>query len=93
MTEPAKPYLTALSALAGARLTVPVDVSLVSRLDDPFLHHLIPAPSRYHVNPSTMARHILTRLAHLVDGEKLSSPDHEVIPDFIPGASLRRLHP
>jgi len=92
VTEPAKPYLTALSALAGARLTVPVDVSLVSRLDDPFLHHLIPAPSRYHVNPSTMARHILTRLAHLVDGEKLSPPAYEVIAEFVAGASLCNLH-
>ena len=93
VTETPNQYLTALTALASAKITVPAEISLVSRLDDPFLHHLIPAPSRYHVNPSTMAGHILTRLAHLVVGEKLRSPVHEVIPEFIPGASLRRWHP
>lgn len=91
MTEHAKPYLTALSALAGARLTVPVDVSLVSRLNDRFLHHLMPATTRYHLNSVTMARHILTRLAHLVEGEKLSPPANEVIAVVAAGASLRNL--
>jgi DNA-binding LacI/PurR family transcriptional regulator/biotin operon repressor len=89
VTETPNQYLTALSALASARLTVPADVSLVSRLNDPFLHHLIPAPTRYHLNPVTMARHILTRMAHLVEGEKLSPPAYEVIAEFMAGASLR----
>jgi len=91
VTETPNQYLTALSALAGAKLTVPADVSLVSRLNDPFLHHLVPTPTSYHLNPVTMARHILTRLAHLVEGEKPSPPALEVIAEFVAGASLRNL--
>lgn len=89
ITETPNQYLTALTALASANIKVPADVSLVSRLNDPFLDHLIPAPTRYHVNPTTMARHILTRLAHIAVSKKISPLDHKVIPEFIPGASLR----
>ena len=92
VTETPNQYLTAWSALARAKLAAPADVSLVSRLNDPFLHHLVPTPTRYHLSPVTMARHILTRLAHLVEGEKLSPPAYEVIAEFVTGASLRNLH-
>jgi len=89
VTETPDQYLTVSSALARLPLRVPEDVSLLSRLDDPFLSSVIPDPTRYHIDPALFARTLTTLLAHLVAGEKLPPTARELVPEFIPGASVR----
>jgi DNA-binding LacI/PurR family transcriptional regulator len=88
VTETPNQYLTVFSLLAQLRLVVPRDVSLVSRLDDPFLAHLTPEPARYRVSPVGFARALTTLLTHLVNGEKLPVAVREIVPEFIKGASI-----
>lgn len=88
LTETPNQYLTVLSALARLRLAVPDDVSLVCRLDDPFLDHLVPEPTRYRVSPVTFARSLVRMAAHLATGEILPHARRLIIPDFVRGGSL-----
>ena len=88
VTETPDQYLTVSSALARLPLRVPEDVSLVSRLDDPFLHSLVPEPARYRIDPALFARSLTTLLAHVVAGEKVPPVARELVPEFIPGASV-----
>lgn len=88
VTETPDQYLTVFSALARLPLRVPEEISLVSRLDDPFLHSLVPEPTRYHIDPALFARSLTTLLAHVVAGEKVPPAARELVPEFIPGASI-----
>ena len=88
ITETPDQYLAVFSALARLRLRVPEEISLVSRLDDPFLHSLVPEPARYQIDPALFARTLTTLLAHLVAGEKVPLTERELVPEFIPGASV-----
>ncbi len=90
ITETSNQYLVVLSALAQLRLVVPHDVSLVSRLDDTYLEHLTPVPTRYRVDPAGFARALTAMVAHVVAGEKLPAVARMIIPDFIKGASIAR---
>jgi DNA-binding LacI/PurR family transcriptional regulator len=89
VTETPDQYLAVFSALARLRLRVPEEISLVSRLDDPFLHSLVPEPARYQIDPALFARSLTTLLAHVVAGEKVPPVARELVPEFIPGASIR----
>jgi LacI family transcriptional regulator len=89
VTETPDQYLTVFSALARLGLRVPEEISLLSRLDDPFLCSLVPEPARYRIDPALFARSLTTLLAHLVAGEKVPPTTRELVPEFIPGASLR----
>lgn len=88
ITETPNQYLTMLSALAQLRLVVPDDVSVVSRLDDPFLDHLVPKPARYRVSPVVFARALVRMAAHLALGEIMPHTRRLLVPDFIRGGSL-----
>lgn len=88
LTETPNQYLTVISALAHLRLVVPGDVSVVSRLDDPFLKHLLPEPARYRVSPVLFARSLVRMAAHLALGENLTHTRRLLVPDFIRGGSL-----
>lgn len=88
LTETPNQYLTVMSALAQLRLVVPDDVSVVSRLDDSFLEHLVPEPARYHISPVVFARSLVRMVAHLALGENLPHTHRLLMPDFIRGGSL-----
>ena len=88
LTETPNQYLTVMSALARLRIAVPDDVSIVCRLDDPFLDHMVPEPTRYRVSPVTFARSLVRMAAHLAAGESLPQARRLLMPDFIRGGSL-----
>jgi DNA-binding LacI/PurR family transcriptional regulator len=88
VTEEPNQYLTVLSALARLRLVVPGDLSVLSRLDDPFLEHLVPAPTRYRISPVTFARTLIRMAAHTAAGDVLPSRRRLIVPEFVPGGSV-----
>jgi len=81
-------YLTVISRLAQLRLRVPGDVSVVSRDDDYYLSFLRPAPTRYYVQPLTLARHRLRAVLDLIENNGLAHTHKIIIPEFIPGGTL-----
>jgi LacI family transcriptional regulator len=81
-------YLTVVSFLAQRGLSVPRDVSLVSREDESFLTYLRPAPARYTCNPKTYARRLMLQLQWIFAGERGAHTLHRIEPKFHAGDSL-----
>jgi len=67
-------YASVVTLLAGMRLRVPHDISLVSRDDDPLLDALFPAPARYTVSPQAFARRLIGPISYLIRGVPVCSP-------------------
>lgn len=88
LVETPHQYITVLSTLARMRKVVPEDVSLISRLDDPFMQHFEPEPARYRVDPVLFARALATMVSHLAEGEALQPRVREIVPEFITGRSV-----
>lgn len=51
-------YLAASTQISYRGLRIPLDVSLISRDDDPFLEFLEPSPTRYLIKPHIFAKNI-----------------------------------
>lgn len=93
VVEDPNQYLTVFSAVTALGLAVPTDVSLISRLDDPFLAHLVPPPARYRVEPAAFSRALMGLLARLTTREPLPSRGRKIVPDFIAGGSVSAPRP
>jgi DNA-binding LacI/PurR family transcriptional regulator len=88
LVETPNQYITVLSSLAELRMVVPDDVSLLSRLDDPFMPHFSPVPARYQLDPNLFSRTLATLIAHLLAGESLHPRTRKIMPEFITGKSV-----
>jgi len=88
VVETPNQYLTVFSVAAALGLAVPRDLSLLSRLDDPFLAHVRPEPARYRADPAATAKAMMTVLARLATGEPVPSGGRKMVPEFLPGGSL-----
>lgn len=74
--------------LAQTGLSLPRDLSVVCREDDPFLEYLSPSVARYGTDPAVIARKLTVLLVRLAAGATLK-PTHDLLtPRFIPGASI-----
>lgn len=85
-------YLTVLSHLAQEGRRVPKDVSLISRDEEPFLSHLLPAPTRYTIPPAKFATSIHQAIKRVLGRNDPRRFDVRIMPDFVHGASLGRPH-
>lgn len=86
-------YILAFSLLAQLRKVIPSDVSLISRLDDPFMRHFEPSPARYCLDPVRFSRALVTMVTHLTAGEALQTPARKIIPEFVAGRSVSVARP
>lgn len=80
-------YLTALSYFASIGLRVPQDVSLISRDEEPFLSHLVPAPTRYSTPPAKFAAALHHTIMRVIENRATTPIDVRIMPDFIKGGS------
>ncbi|MSU70683.1 MAG: LacI family transcriptional regulator, partial [Opitutaceae bacterium] len=80
--------LTAFSHLMRLGLRVPHDVSLLSIEWEPYLDMVVPRIARYEMSPERLARQIARVILRRSTGNAEAS---YIIPEFVPGASLRRL--
>lgn len=84
-------YVTVAAILAGKRLHVPDDVSLLCRDDDYCLRYLPIAPSRYVYSATARAKEIFSTLMSTIQhGREPQEPVKSVliIPEFFEGASI-----
>jgi DNA-binding LacI/PurR family transcriptional regulator len=81
--------LTVIGWLQRAGRRVPQDVSVLCRDDEPILDAVIPAPSRYTLNPLLFARKISRAVVGLVTG---GSTQHRsrLLPTFVRGETLAK---
>lgn len=75
-------YLTAASYLAAQGRRIPQDVSLLSRDDDAFLHHLRPVPDCYHVNPEKFARQVKQAVLATLRGGMEHPVAVRIVPEY-----------
>lgn len=83
-------YLTALSYFASVGLRVPQDLSLISRDEEPFLAHLLPAPTRYSTPPAKFAAALHHAIKRVLEHSVNSRFEVRIMPDFVRGGSVAR---
>jgi len=81
----AKPshVLTAMSHLLRCGVKIPKDVSVISRDDDPLLEHLVPAVTRYHIDPVLYARKVSRLVVDLVRNGVRRHHDSRLMPTLV----------
>jgi DNA-binding LacI/PurR family transcriptional regulator len=80
--------LTTLGYLMCKGLCLPRDAALISRDDDLFLEHSMPAIARYATSPTFYARKVSRLVLELVQSGAGVPRDYRVMPRFVPGETL-----
>jgi DNA-binding LacI/PurR family transcriptional regulator len=81
-------YLAAAGRLAQCGVRIPADMALISPHDDPFLEFVVPAPTRYVVNPHLMAKSLLRPVLELLAGDPVTQRTALIMPEFFRGESI-----
>lgn len=81
-------YLAAASRLVQGGVSIPGQISLISRDDDPFLSFVVPMPARYVVSPHTMAKSLLRPVLELLEGSVVTQRAGRIMPEFLRGESI-----
>lgn len=81
-------YLTVSGRLGQMGWQVPLDVSILSRDEDPFLPFVLPEPARYSASPHVMAKTLLRPVMELLEGGMTIHGSILIMPDFQRGESL-----
>jgi DNA-binding LacI/PurR family transcriptional regulator len=80
--------LTVMTCLLGSGKRIPGDVAVISRDDDPFIQAIVPAVSRYSIDPAQFARRVSKAMRQLVETGALEPKPIRLIPSFLPGETL-----
>ena len=80
--------LTVMTYLLGSGKSIPKDVAVISRDNDPFIQAIVPAVSRYAINPAQFARRVSQAMRQLVETGALEPKPIRLIPSFLPGETL-----
>ena len=81
---------TALTWLATQGLQVPQHLSLITLAREPFLDHLVPEITGYHVDPEAVAKLVVRRLERIAAGDPNPGGNVWITPETVKGASLAR---
>lgn len=90
VVETSNQYLAAFSVFNQLGLRVPRDVSLISRISDPFLDYLVPVPCRYEVDPRYAADVLVRLIARRLNGTAGSGTIVSMMPKFDRGNSTAK---
>lgn len=82
---------TALTWLATQGLQVPRHLSLITLAREPFLDHLVPEITGYHVDPEAVAKLVVRRLERIAAGDPNPGGNAWITPETVKGASLARI--
>jgi len=84
-------YLSVASALAAKGLAVPADLSLISRDDETFLTYLQPEPARYILDPSRLARKLVSVIRPLLQHTTANRENGKILSRFEAGGTCRAI--
>jgi LacI family transcriptional regulator len=79
-----------LTYLFQQGVTVPAQMSLLSRDHEPFLTHLVPEPARYERQPEVFAKKLAHLITALGDGVPPKKSQHLLMPTFERSETLGR---
>jgi LacI family transcriptional regulator len=80
--------LTALGYLGRTGARIPQEVSFISRDDEPFLAHAVPAPARYAFNANVFARKVSRLVMEMLDSSVIRPRQHLLMPELNSGETL-----
>ena len=80
--------LTVVGHLSRRGVRVPQEASLISRDDEPFLHHVVPGVARYAASPAAMARHISRLVLEMISSGTILAKCFQLMPKFVSGETL-----
>ena len=81
-------YLRIFTQALKMGIRIPEDLTLISRRERNFLHHLDPVPAYYEFNPRTRAVKIHQLLEERIQGDTLRNHRTLLIPEFRLGKSI-----
>jgi DNA-binding LacI/PurR family transcriptional regulator len=81
---------TALTYFSQKGVSIPSQISLISRDHEPFLTHLVPEPARYERKPEAFAKKLAQIVTALGDGVPPKKPHQLLMPTFMRGETLGR---
>lgn len=84
----AEHFATCLTWLLQQGVSIPGQVSLISRDDEPFLQHLHPEPTRYRRSAETFAKKLARLITTCGDGSPCRTSAPLLMPDFVKGGTL-----
>ena len=79
-----------LTYLFQQGVTVPAQMSLLSRDHEPFLTHLVPEPARYERQPEVFSKKLAHLITALGDGVPPKKSQHLLMPTFERSETLGR---
>jgi DNA-binding LacI/PurR family transcriptional regulator len=79
---------TCLTWLLQQGVSIPGQMSVISRDDDPFLQHLHPEPTRYRRSAEIYAKKLARLITTCGDASPLAAAAPLLMPDFVKGGTL-----
>jgi DNA-binding LacI/PurR family transcriptional regulator len=80
--------LTVLMHLQRCGKRVPDEVAVICRDDEPFLHHAVPAITRYATSARTFARRVFQAVRQLAEEGGMATPPKQITPSLIRGETV-----
>lgn len=84
-------YLTVATHLLRCGFHIPRDISLVSRMEDPFLSFVQPAPATYRANPANLSQKLYRTVAAVTAKDPTPARQTMILPEYLPGGSVASL--
>ncbi len=81
--------VTLLCHLRNAGVAVPEEAAILCGWDDPFLDHAVPSIGRYRIDHARAGRRTGEMLLEVIRHGAAASSRVPILPDFVPGDSLR----
>lgn len=81
-------FATALTWLLSQGVSIPEQMSVISRDDEPFLRHLHPEPTRYQRSAETFAKKLARLITTCGERTRPETASALLMPDFLRGGTL-----
>jgi len=81
-------YLSIFSFCHAAKLSIPEEIALVCRGDDPLLDAVRPGVARYRINDNAYINRLWNCLLPILRGQSVDAHAELVFPDYVPGDSV-----
>ena len=83
--------LTVLGHLQKMGVSVPKEISIISRESESYLSYTIPEISRYEVSPELPARHLARALLAMIASGEATPTECRLMPQFVEGRTLGKI--
>lgn len=80
--------LSTISWATRQNLLIPRDLSLITIAAEPWFEHLLPEPTHYFSDPTTLARAVVRQIIPIAEGKSSQVSRKLLVPDYLPGGTI-----